>query len=377
MSKTGRATTFAGQLTHFAQSVDIVDGHRFDNVRDLVYRYVLRELGGEYFELLHEEWVGDHGDQRSYLRTFWTSQDPRKHSWQVYPAAGRDTNAVTEAFAHERPMWIVSPDKGPLGRAEDEKYNDLWSHSTDLPLYRPVSNTARTVVIIPLTHQRKVGVYCFESPRYIDITDVAKLELSRLGAALATLYRLWEINNAQLVGTEQAIGDLREQLQRAKFPRLSKPHVFLAFSQRADESVRLLIGDVLKEFDDKLEFTDWSKMNEAGNINGQIAREILESRFGICCFSEPDDTAPGRYRDNPNVVFEAGMLHSRTAAFGDTDGDEPAGWIPIREAQSPPPPFDFASERILYVPRSRGGELNETRLREMLVRRINDLLRED
>jgi hypothetical protein len=52
------------------------------------------------------------------------------------------------------------------------------------------------------------------------------------------LYRLWEINNAQLTGTEQAIGDLREGLRRAKFPRLSKPHVFLAFSERADESVR-------------------------------------------------------------------------------------------------------------------------------------------
>jgi hypothetical protein len=64
-----------------------------------------------------------------------------------------------------------------------------------------------------------------------------------MGDALAMLYRLWEINNAQLTGTEQAIGDLREGLQRAKFPRLSKPHGFLAFSERADESVRLAIED--------------------------------------------------------------------------------------------------------------------------------------
>jgi hypothetical protein len=45
--------------------------------------------------------------------------------------------------------------------------------------------------------------------------------------------------------------------------------------------------------------------------------------------------------------------------------------------QSPPAPFDFATERILYVPRARGGELYEARLREMLARRINDLLREE
>jgi hypothetical protein len=45
--------------------------------------------------------------------------------------------------------------------------------------------------------------------------------------------------------------------------------------------------------------------------------------------------------------------------------------------QSPPAPFDFATERILNVPRSRGGELYEARLRELQVRRINDLLREE
>jgi hypothetical protein len=35
---TAKNSTFAGQLTHFAESVDIVDDARFDNVRDLVYR---------------------------------------------------------------------------------------------------------------------------------------------------------------------------------------------------------------------------------------------------------------------------------------------------------------------------------------------------
>jgi hypothetical protein len=120
-------------------------------------------------------------------------------------------------------------------------------------------------------------------------------------------------------------------------------------------------------------------MDAAGNINTQIAAEILESRFGICYLSEPDEDSPAgahQYRDNPNVVFEAGMLHARTTAAADTDGGEPAGWIPVREQESPPPPFDFAAERIVQVPRSRTGDLNESRLREMLRRRIEALLRE-
>jgi hypothetical protein len=70
------------------------------------------------------------------------------------------------------------------------------------------------------------------------------------------------------------------------------------------------------------------------------------------------------------------MLHARTTAAAETDGGEPAGWIPIREQESPPAPFDFAAERILQVPRSRNGDLNQSRLRELLRGRITTLLRE-
>ena len=70
------------------------------------------------------------------------------------------------------------------------------------------------------------------------------------------------------------------------------------------------------------------------------------------------------------------MLHARTTAAADADGGERAGWIPDREQESPPPPFDFAAERIVLVPRSRTGDLNESRLREMLHRRIEALLSE-
>jgi hypothetical protein len=373
---TAKNSTFAGQLTHFAESVDIVDDARFDNVRDLVYRYVSNQLGGEYFELLRQE-SGGNGDRQSWLRTFWSSAE-KQHVWPIHSDDDNYTNPATDAFDNERPMWIVSPEKDPLDQAD--QHRDLWSGTANLSRYQPSSNQSiRTVVILPLSLQRRYGVYCLESSRYIEITDAAKLELRRLADALAMLYRLWEVNKIQLAGTDHAIGDLRELLQAAKFPRLAKPHFFVAFSHKADETVKLIIRDALNEFAAKLEYTDWTQMDAAGNINTQIATEILESRFGICYLSEPDDDSPPeahQYRDNPNVVFEAGMLHARTTAAADADGGEPAGWIPVREPESPPPPFDFAAERIVQVPRSRTGDLNESRLREMLRKRIEALLRE-
>jgi hypothetical protein len=73
------------------------------------------------------------------------------------------------------------------------------------------------------------------------------------------------------------------------------------------------------------------------------------------------------------------MLHGKTAdAAGAGDDGEPAGWIPMRESASPPAPFDFAAERTLVIPRYSGSDqLNEARLREMLVARITRLLGEE
>jgi hypothetical protein len=83
----------------------------------------------------------------------------------------------------------------------------------------------------------------------------------------------------------------------------------------------------------------------------------------------PDDTKH-KFRDNPNVVFEAGMLQALT----NSPNVEPTGWIPVREKSSPDAPFDFAAERILTVDRLRDGKLNEDSFQERLKGRIDSLL---
>lgn len=374
---TTRGNTFAGQLKHFAQVVDIVDSSIFDQVRDLIYKYVKNELKGEYFELLSGESSTVHGERQWSLRTFWSS-DEKLHNWPVRAEDGTYLNPVTAAFENNRPMWLVSPDREPLG--PEGKYTDMWSDSADVSPYWPASGEEiRTVIIVPLIFRQTLGAYCIESSEYIEITNVAKSELRVLADGLAILYSDWDFRRAQSASTSNAVSDLRDALSQAKFPKLAKPHMFLAFSNRADETVKLAITDVLDEFSDQLEWTNWSQMSESGNISAQIGKEIMESKFGICYLSEPteaNDAAPAQYIDNPNVVFEAGMLHARTTAAVNQDASEPAGWIPIRESASPPPPFDFASERILYVPRSAHGDLNETKLTQMLTDRIRALLRE-
>jgi hypothetical protein len=364
---TARTNTFAGQLRHFARSVDIVDDEIFNGVRGLIVRYVRTELDAEYFELMREETLGG----EPVLKMFWSSDD-REHSAPVR-REGAYTNPLTLACGTDQPLWIVGADKKPL--RESPELVDEWSGCALLPPYRPSSEQSiRTVVVLPLRRRRVLGIYYFESCTHLGITDVAKVELGTLAEALAILLELYDVNRSQSRMTSSAIAELQENLESAKFPRLAKPHFFVASSVRADKKVITVVNEVLDEFSDRIEFTDWRRMAQSGNISSQISKEITRSRFGICYLSE--EVADGSYVDNPNVVFEAGMLHSRTAGSDSGDGGEPTGWIPIREANSPPAPFDFAAERTVQVPRRNDGAVNEDRLRDELRTRVGVLLGE-
>lgn len=366
--------TFAGQLRHFAKSVDIVDDQIFDRVRELIYKYVKNELGAEYFELMREEYI----DNESGLKMFWSNED-KDHYWHIRKGDGSYSNLLTRAFGQGQPLWIVGEDKKPLNQAE--KLECEWSRNTDLPRYEPIADAAiRTLVVLPLKRKRLIGLYYFESRAHIGITDVAKAELQLLAEAVAILLELYEVNRSQSYMTSSAIFELQESLESATFPKLTKPHFFIAFGNDADKKVTTVIKEVLNDFSTRLEFTDWTRMAESGNINAQIAKEILRSRFGICYLSEPNpDQGDGsvKFVDNVNVVFEAGMLHARTAANETANAGEPAGWIPMRELASAPAPFDFSTERILQVPRFDNGTVNEDRLRDALTERITKLLGEE
>ncbi len=189
---TSRVKTFAGQLLHFAESVDIVDDHTFDAVRSLIYSYVKNELSAQYFELVLEEEF----EERSALRTFWSSRDLRNF-WPVRNLEGNYTDPVAQAFDMRRPLWLLAPDKSPLG--EKGMYEDQWSDLRAIPPYKPSAELpVRTLIVIPLVCRgRSVGAYLIESSGYVESTDVAKVELSRLGTALSILYDLYDMNRTQ------------------------------------------------------------------------------------------------------------------------------------------------------------------------------------
>ena len=64
------------------------------------------------------------------------------------------------------------------------------------------------------------------------------------------------------------------------------------------------------------------------------------------------------------------MFHGRK----EESPDQPTLWIPVREKNSPKPPFDFAQERILLVERNKDGSLKQKAFAKKLSERIQAML---
>lgn len=362
------ARSFADYLKQFALSVDIVNADIFGELKALIQYYVKESLSVDYFEFMRLGIV----DGRPGLSTLWPSEGYISNS--IKDVNGIYNGQTAYAFDKGVSLWVVDKNKAPL--AATSAYVDLWSGKTDLPEYhtpRDVKEDIRTAIMIPLRENaRVIGLLDFESSRYIGITEAAKKELCTIAESISMLYSLERINYTQRMSTKDALHELERTLKSKHLPRLSKPKLFLAFSSRADDQVIGTIQQVLSEYEDKLDLVAWDAISKTGNINTQIVDDILSSKYGICYFSEPVQESGGqyRYRDNPNVLIEAGMLH----ALYHADSESTEGWIPIREPNSPPPPFDFVAERRLDVIRKTDGELNEHQFKSVLRKRINSLI---
>jgi hypothetical protein len=362
--------TFGHRLKQFALAVDIVDQDTFKHVWELVLRYVSLELELAYWALLIEGKV----NRNPGLQARECSNENRP-SFSLKTAEGCYNGLAAYAFAEAKPLWIVSPDKQPL--TPDTPLRDDWSSMKSLPHFDQSAEVGiRTMILIPLRwNGRTFGVLDLQSSQYYELTNIATVELELLADTLSELLVLSDTNQTQRAHTLQAIDMLGTILREESWPPLTKPQIFVASSDRADEAVMGTIHSVLHDFKDRLRSHYWKESSNSGNINWDILKQVKASRFGLCYFSEPAEDAQSefRYQDNANVVFEAGMFQSLTNPAAT---DHPTGWIPVRESHplSPPPPFDFAQQRMVIVERLTDNQPNLDKLRADLKARIENLL---
>ena len=192
--------------------------------------------------------------------------------------------------------------------------------------------------------------------------------MRRVAASFARLMWLYETERTRNADTFKAFRELEEPHLKALSP-LRRRQVFLSTSGRADEQVVEIIQRVLGEFEEVFDLRYWKDETLGGDIKQQVRDELMRSEFGVCYLSEPveDESATPQFADNPNVIFEAGMLQ----ALHETQRDPTvvSRWIPVREMEpfSAPLPFNFATDRVVGVCRdSESGALSEEEFAEGL-----------
>lgn len=349
--------SFGDQLKLFALSIDVVDGNRFIQIGEMINNYCEQVLDIQHTRVFLKGSVeGQPGLDRYRL-----GEDVRdSSSRRIKNGQGEYNGQSCFAFDKEASMWIVSKSKGLL--SENTDYVDLWSNITNIPKYRSIQDYSsedntkmKTSIIVPIKcREELLGAVNFETTAYLEITAEAKNELTKIAETICILRTLLASSRGQKHNTDTAMKHLKESLKKPQ-PKLTKPKIFLASSIRAKADVIGVIKTVLERFNDSIDLEYWKENHAPGNINEQLLNNIAACRYGLCYFSEEHVEGGHRFRDNPNVLFEAGMFHGRS----DEMASSPKSWLPIREEDSPDIPFDFAQQRILWVKRDDDGKLKD------------------
>jgi len=356
-------------LLDFCRSIDAMDKSSFDKFRNIAVGILRDEFGTIHSDIKLD---GRRADGVPALDTIRLDSRPDDHGITTIFKRGKYTSQRAFSYHQGCPLWVTTKCGKPIAQAKhDDVLIEQWGSfdgkfsavKADIPPYQdfvPTGGGARTSVIVPLRYgferPRIFGVLCLEFEKKIDLTKHSAGRIGRINKAIAKAIWLFETSTEQKRGTNTALDTLEERLKRLPTgPGLEMPSIFFACGSNADSDVRDIIVNVLTKYPEVVQLDDWEKHAGPGPVNQQIADSINKASYGIVYFSEPcPDGSRFQYRDNPNVLFEAGMMNS--VFHNSSDGI--SRWVLVREdhdGESPlcgPPPFDFFDQKIVIVPRS-------------------------
>jgi len=364
-------STFGVRLEHFANTIDIVDDDTFRHIIALVEEYLKDVLNIQVVRVMTEQSPASGGDLLVKFRLDMTSQ---YDAINLSDDASYQKGHMQFAYRQKQPLWIVSQVAHTTLDTPQIGYIDLWSGVANIPAYctNTVANIKTSIIVPILNNEGRIyGVINYETSDYLELTEGARQELSRISRTISALYQLRKTRGVQAKNTKDVIADISTSLKKGVFPKLTKPKVFIASANKGCQDVIEVLMAVLAEFSDQVDVIHWKNMRASGNVNQQLVKEITSSQYGICYFSEPDDSnGKFHYKDNSNVVFEAGMFHGRV----DSSGREVNCWLPLREKDSPHAPFDLAAERTVVIQRDEDGFLETDTLKSLLTSHLEALV---
>ncbi len=353
--------SFGEALEDFASSIDIADERVLQDIGKMLKKYLLDELGFDFYEVLLERWIpGEEGPKRVLDTRLCKGGESFRH----VPVNRGTTNQTAYCFVKDQPLWITSDNEEPLDEAT--RYIDSWSDAPpgDLPEYKSGNRfRIKTSIIQPLKNgQGAFGVINVESRNLRICNPWAQQELELVAGGVAAIVERVESREASKDGTERSIERLGNFGSGKRWNPIKRPKLFVACSERADgDVVDTIKSYVAKHKDHDVVF--WQKHKGRGDIGQLMLERLRESRVIVCYLSEPVDG--GKYADNPNVLIEAGIAQGLNCAWDDV------GVVVVREEDSVTEiPFDLDGHDVLKVPRTTRGALSKGAFKEQLGERV-------
>lgn len=355
------ASNFVQELEQFALASDNIDEAASADFKKALGEF-LENQGISYFEVSTD---GELVNNRPGLRSVWTNG--KEVSWEIESEEG----FASFAYGKKARLWVTAEDGLPLSRVESDQYVEGWSNLKGLPKFWNYTGDLETGTSIHLplvTNHKSSGLFVLEAQGSHPPTEIAKKNLILMASSLGTILAAYQLGKSQRENTKAAIANLFQSARDRTPWLLKRPSLFFAFSNNGDQRLIGLVKEVLNEYDEYFEVVFWDSMATTGNIHSQVFQEIRRANYGICYFSEATKKGDYAYRDNLNVVFEAGMFHAANPELG------ASRWIPIREENSPKAPFDYNAERAICVDSERDGN-NPQKVKSKLKEYLDSWIR--
>lgn len=366
--------SFGEHLKQFALSIDFIDSGHYELVQQQIKKYLAVQLDATQVALFEPTQV----DDRDGIATVWSY--PNFHIHQTLRNEDNEyRRQLALAIGEQRNLWVI----GEAGRLDsDNRGIDVWGEEEDThlpPFYvaKHAKPSQTAIVLITRNAQGYAnGAFLIEIGKIVRPSKVLRREMQLIADAVGLLHATDVATHEQREGTARAIANLSDLVGKLELDTGPKPLMFVASSSRAPDDIMKAVDEVLEQFSDHVFVEPWHKIHQPGNINMQLVEKIRKAQYGICYMSEEVDEKTRnvrndpRFRDNPNVLVEAGMLHMVTVA----DTASGTGWIPIREKDSPKVPFDLGNQRMVLVDRNKEGTADIKKFKANLVAKIASLL---
>jgi hypothetical protein len=369
-------TRMLGHLEAFAKSIDGVSVEIESKLRDAIEEFISPR--SEPPELNYDVLIQNtypYGDLNSRVLI------PRGPEDVVVPARGESCQSHAEyCFREGCDIWVYAKGGGLLKETDD--YYDVFGH-TNLPKYKSYKQEESRVSIVKVlrdeSNKRVFGLFTVESSVALEYSRNANASLAKLANIISVVIRRARETEFKTDNTRNAVNRFLNLVEGSEtFAKACAwPTVYYVQADKAEGDVLAIVCEAVtglsatyqKKYGFGLNYRSWRDDARPINIMPGLLNDLRESVVGVVYLSESAGSAIGQFRDNMNVLYEAGFMHGLGAPF--------QGCLLIREAESGETPFDIAQTRTIPIRRGHNGLiLDQKRIEAQVSIALSELLKE-